>query len=319
MITPEQLFLVKKTLPLFNEKSVECAEEMYRNIFRKDASLRGLFSVEFLTPKVGLRPRDNPNCPFTAAKAGKIDESISVQARILAATIVDFAANIDNINSFQSKIDRICNLHVSRDIRPAHYCVVAKAFEAAAKTVLGDAVTEEEHNAWMAAVMELAGIFIEREKEIREKAEARKGVRNCCLLDHFMFQPYLCFADLLTLIDPCDIDPFSSFFLDQAWSGFRAFHITKDDNSIGKIVLSPSDGKEVCQVGRGQFSCVRMNVEGLGMVHHVRKPLTAMIWSKPNLALSIISRHLLAVNFPSLALSLQFNYSAEFSNSDIDH
>lgn len=188
MITPEQLLLVKKTLPLFNEKSVECAEEMYRNIFRKDASLRGLFSVEFLTPKAGVKPKGNPNCPFAAAKAGKIDESISVQARILAATIVDFAANIDNISSFESKIDRICNLHVSRDIRPAHYGVVAAAFEEAAKTVLGDAVTEEEHNAWMAAVMALAGIFIEREKEIRERAEDRKGVRDCCLLGHFMLQ-----------------------------------------------------------------------------------------------------------------------------------
>lgn len=45
--------------------------------------------------------------------------------------------------------------------------MVADAFDAAARTVLGDSVPEDERKVWMAAVMELSGIFIEREEHSR--------------------------------------------------------------------------------------------------------------------------------------------------------
>lgn len=56
-------------------------------------------------------------------------------------------------------------------------------------------------------------------------------------------------------------------------------------------------------MGRGQFSCVRMKVEGLGTVHHVSTVLAATIWSKTNLALLCQLFHV--TNLPPTFLRLR--------------
>jgi nitric oxide dioxygenase len=176
MLPPAQHALVKKTLPMMQLKSYEVAVEMYRAIFKVHPDLRNLFSLEFLAPKSDRSSSAPPGaCPF--AGHDTLMEPLSMQARILAKTIVDFASKVDNLSAFQGSIDRICSKHVSRDIRPEHYAVVVAAFGAAMKAVFQDDLSADEHAAWTAAVAVLAGIFIEREKCIRDQAQAREGVR----------------------------------------------------------------------------------------------------------------------------------------------
>jgi hypothetical protein len=59
------------------------------------------------------------------------------------------------------------------------------------------------------------------------------------------------------------------FSLKQGWEGFRAFRISRLEiipNST-RLILEPVDGKEVCTPQRGQFVCMRMNVDGFGSIH----------------------------------------------------
>jgi hypothetical protein len=55
----------------------------------------------------------------------------------------------------------------------------------------------------------------------------------------------------------------------QGWEGFRAFRVSRQDSVTNstKLLLEPVDGKEVCVPDRGQFVCMRIDVNGFGSVH----------------------------------------------------
>lgn len=219
--------LVQSSLPSFRAQSYDVSVELYREVFCVDSDLRNLFSLEFLTSKTVSNSRNG--CPFSGSDTLALP--LSMQARILAQSIVDMAARLDNLGPLQRSIDRICNKHVSRDIRPEHYDVVAAAFASAMRTVLEDTLSDEEYAAWNTAIGELAAIFIAREKVIRETAAAREG----------------------------------------GWVGFREFLVDEHvhiDSSSAKFVLVPKDKKPVCTAGKGQFSCVLMNIDTYGTIYY---------------------------------------------------
>jgi hemoglobin-like flavoprotein len=171
VLTEEQLILVKKTLPLFEKDSYAIAIQLYAEIFKFDANLRNLFSLEFLSPKGA----NVSGCPFFNSQT--LCEPISPQARILSQTIVHLASNIENLHENDITVDKIGCKHVSRDVRAEHYEVVKRAFGLALRTVLGGALSEEEHEAWNSAVFELSEMFIKHEQQIRELAKIKRGVR----------------------------------------------------------------------------------------------------------------------------------------------
>jgi nitric oxide dioxygenase len=169
VLSESQLSLIKKTLPLFENNGYEIAVEMYAEVFKVDINIRNLFSLEFLSPK-----RLRSKCPFKGEHT--LSEPLSPQARILSQSIVQLASNIENIHLQEAIIDRIGCKHVSRGVRPEHYSVVVKAFSRAMKSVLGSLITEAEHEAWNSSVLELAGVFIRHEEDLRERAKSKRGV-----------------------------------------------------------------------------------------------------------------------------------------------
>jgi nitric oxide dioxygenase len=173
-LTAEQLNLIKKTLPEFEKNGYKIAVELYAEVFRAHPELRSLFSLEFLAPKSAPPGA----CPFNLVHS--LSEPLSPQARILSRTIVQLASSLEKLHHFDAMISRICNKHVSRNIRPEHYPVVVDAFKSAMKTVLGDQLSEDELEAWNTAVLELSRFFVKREEEIREKAKVKRGVRTSC-------------------------------------------------------------------------------------------------------------------------------------------
>lgn len=220
---------MKDSLPRFQKLGYEVAVELYREVFKVNADLRNLFSLEFLTPKTHTPKAPVGRCPFSGADSLMLP--LSMQARILAQTIVDMASKIDDLSSMDSAIERICNKHVSRDIRAEHYGVVAAAFDAAMHAVLKNDLSADEYAAWNSAIGALAGVFIARETTIRESASAKKG----------------------------------------GWVGFREFLVEQHvemSSASAKFVLVPKDKGLVCAAGRGQFSCVRMQVEDFGTIYH---------------------------------------------------
>lgn len=228
MVSPVEMKLVKESLPRFERRGYDIAVGLYREVFKVDKSLRNLFSLEFLAPKKPAN--DAPSrCPF--AGEDSLELPLSMQARILAQTIVTMASNIDNLSSVDSAIERICNKHVSRDIRAEHYGVVAAAFDSAMRTVLKDELSADEFAAWGSAIGALANVFIARETSIREAAAAKDG----------------------------------------GWVGFRKFTVERqvEMGSAGaKLVLVPVDKGIVSRAGKGQFSCLRMNVDNFGTIYH---------------------------------------------------
>lgn len=234
MASEEQLELVARTLPLVKGKGYELAVELYREIFKVDKNIRNLFSVEFLTPASLI---ETSNVKWMRGSAGacpfgtdSLQEPLSPQAKILANTVVEFATKVGNLDAFEQSIQRICHKHVSRDVRPAHYGVVANCFAAAMQVVFKSDLSNVEFGAWNAAVGVLAGIFIERETSIRKSAASCPG----------------------------------------GWEGFRQFSVKSSEDetdSARRLTLESVDGRAVCHPLEGQFACLRLEVQNFGQVY----------------------------------------------------
>jgi nitric oxide dioxygenase len=60
------------------------------------------------------------------------------QSKALAAAIVVYARNIENLGLLASRVERITQKHVGLQILPRHYPFVADALLGASKDVLGE-------------------------------------------------------------------------------------------------------------------------------------------------------------------------------------
>ncbi len=92
------------------------------------------------------------------------------QPKRLAAAILAFAQNVDRLERIEGAVEKICERHVTTQVRPEHYDAVAAALLPAIKDVLGEAATEPVLKAWGEAYWYLAGIMIEREKRLYGQA-----------------------------------------------------------------------------------------------------------------------------------------------------
>ena len=130
------------------------------------------------------------------------------QPKALAAAIIAYAHNIDQLAALAPAVERIAQKHVGLQILPEHYPYVAEALLGAIKDVLGDAATGEVLSAWGEAYWFLANILIGREKQLYHETETSPG----------------------------------------GWTGWRDFVIAdkrRESEIITSFVLKPQDGKPV--------------------------------------------------------------------------
>jgi nitric oxide dioxygenase len=146
-LAPQTIRIVKATAPVLVQHGVAITTRMYERLF-VDPEIKALFDQ--------------------AAQAS------GEQPRRLAAAIVAFAQNVDNLPALASAVERMASRHVATHVRPEHYPVVAGALLAAIKDVLGEAATGEVLAAWAEAYGFLADVLIKREAELhgRELASA---------------------------------------------------------------------------------------------------------------------------------------------------
>lgn len=161
------LNLVTSSLPIFRAYSKLIAIEMYRRIFHLAPPLKSLFSLDFLS----VRSKAS-SCPLPHHQ---LDTEISAQAQILADSILNFCANVNNMEVFAPVVTRICSKHVSRLVQPEHYAVVAKCFSEAVQEVIGNKISEQQGKAWDKAVLVLADVLIENERKIYKRLEETPG------------------------------------------------------------------------------------------------------------------------------------------------
>src|SRR3954449_2445033 len=141
--------LVKATVPALETHGLAITQRMYARMFQNEA-IRDLFNQSH-HGETGSQPK------------------------ALAASILAYAQNIDNLGALAPAVERIAQKHVGLNILPEHYPHVAEALLGAIKDVLGAAATDEILAAWGEAYWFLAHVLIGRETAIYDGHAAAPG------------------------------------------------------------------------------------------------------------------------------------------------
>lgn len=136
-LSPKSIELVKATAPVVAEHAESITSVMYEILFSKNPELKELF------------------------KNAEPD-----QHKKLAAAVVAYASNIDNLSVLSKAVEKMAQTHVRTSVKPEHYPIVGNALLEAVSKVLGEAATPEILEAWAEAYFFLADILIAREKEL---------------------------------------------------------------------------------------------------------------------------------------------------------
>jgi nitric oxide dioxygenase len=131
---------VKATVPALRVHGLAITTRMYARLF-EDPGIKALFGGA----EMGAEAR---------------------QPRALAAAVLAYAENIDNLAALGGAVEAIAARHVERRIQPQHYEAVAGALLGAIRDVLGETATPEVLQAWGQAYWRLAFILQRREAEL---------------------------------------------------------------------------------------------------------------------------------------------------------
>jgi nitric oxide dioxygenase len=198
-LTPATVAIVKATVPALEEHGTAITTAMYARLFQDD-HIRALFNH---------------------ANQGES----GAQVHALAAAILAYARNIENLGALVPVVERIAYKHVGYNILPAHYPYVANALLAAIREVLGEAASDEVLAAWGEAYWFLANILKAREAVLRSEILAAEG----------------------------------------GWEGWRPFVVAekvRESSRITSFVLRPQDGHPVLRHKPGQYLTFRLKPNG---------------------------------------------------------
>lgn len=148
-LSEQTVAIVKATVPALEAHGLNITRVMYARLFQ-DPAIRDLFNQSH-HGETGSQPK------------------------ALAAAVLAYAKNIDNLDVLRDAVERIAQKHVGLQILPEHYPSVANALLAAIKEVLGGAATDEILNAWGEAYWFLADILIGREAQLYDTLADQPG------------------------------------------------------------------------------------------------------------------------------------------------
>jgi nitric oxide dioxygenase len=144
-LNAETIARVKATVPALAEHGPTITKVMYGHLFQNE-DIRALFN--------------------------HANQESGAQLRALAAAILAYAQNIENLGVLGPVVERIAHKHIGYNILPEHYPFVGDALLRAIAEVLGDAATGDILSAWGEAYWFLAGELKTREAAIRREIEA---------------------------------------------------------------------------------------------------------------------------------------------------
>ncbi|MBR9828812.1 MAG: NO-inducible flavohemoprotein [Oceanospirillales bacterium] len=143
MLTPNQIAIVKSTIPLLASAGSQITDHFYSRMFSHNPELKNIFNMSH-------------------QHSGR-------QSVALFNAVAAYAQHIDNLPVLQAAVERIAQKHTSFDIRPEQYAIVGHHLIHTLKELAPDAFTPEVEDAWTAAYQQLADIFIQREGEIYQQ------------------------------------------------------------------------------------------------------------------------------------------------------
>jgi nitric oxide dioxygenase len=138
-LSRETIAIVKSTAPALQRHGLAITQRMYERLFA-DEEIKALFDE-------------------AAQETGE-------QPKRLAAAILAYAKNVDNLGALTQAVQRMAERHVEVGVRREHYPAVAAALLPAIADVLGDAVDQAVLDAWGEAYWFLAEILIGAEAEM---------------------------------------------------------------------------------------------------------------------------------------------------------
>jgi nitric oxide dioxygenase len=145
----QQKEIVQATVPVLQQHGETITTVFYETLFDEHPSLFNIFN------------------PANQRNGG--------QARSLAASILTYAAHIDQLDQLGGMVSRITHKHASLEVQPEHYPIVGDHLLRAIRTVLGDAATPEIIDAWAAAYGQLAEIMTGVEQKLYTEGQNQPG------------------------------------------------------------------------------------------------------------------------------------------------
>eukprot|EP00164_Ancoracysta_twista_P002593 GFYU01003449.1.p1 GENE.GFYU01003449.1~~GFYU01003449.1.p1 ORF type:complete len:443 (-),score=116.68 GFYU01003449.1:47-1276(-) len=189
-MTQAQIDIIKATAPVVGENALKITKTFYPIMFKNNPEV-----LQFFNPA---------------------NQRTGRQPEALANAVVAYATNIDNLGVLGAAVEIMAVKHVALGIKAEHYGIVGSNLMKAIHEVLGDAVTEEVHDAWAAAYGQLADILIDAEAKMYDDLANREG----------------------------------------GWNGWRPFTVIRKDVEAGNIVtfeLEPVDKKPVSAIIPGEY------------------------------------------------------------------
>ncbi|KAL4874876.1 globin-like protein [Aspergillus karnatakaensis] len=151
-LSPEQVQLIKATVPVLQEHGVTITKLFYDNMLKAHPELHTVFNV-----------------------SNKVHGH---QPLALAGALFAYATYIDDLGVLTPAVERICHKHASLYIQPEGYEIVGKYLLEAMGQVLGDALTPPLLEAWGVAYWQLANLMIGKEKELYAAADGWVDFRD---------------------------------------------------------------------------------------------------------------------------------------------
>ncbi|KAG8415860.1 hypothetical protein J3459_014020 [Metarhizium acridum] len=143
-LTAQQIATVKSTAPVVKQYGKTITTTFYKNMLSAHPELKNYFSLK--------------------------NQQSGAQSAALANAVFAYASYIDDLPKLSGAVERIAQKHASLFIKPDQYPIVGKYLVGAFAEVLGNALTPEVAEAWVAAYGQLADIFIQREKQLYSDA-----------------------------------------------------------------------------------------------------------------------------------------------------
>ena len=138
-MNPQQIELVKATVPVLRENGVALTSYFYQRMLKNNPELKNVFNLDH--------------------------QSTGRQPRALAAAVLAYAENIENPGVLAKAVERITTKHVSLDIEPEQYSIVGDNLLHSISEVLNVPFESELIEAWKQAYLQLADILIGVEKQ----------------------------------------------------------------------------------------------------------------------------------------------------------
>lgn len=148
-ITPEQIQLIKGTIPVLRESGEALTSHFYNRMLNGNPHLKEVFNLGH--------------------------QRSGAQARSLAGAVLAYAENIENPSVLAPVIDLIAHKHVSLEIQAPDYNIVGENLLHSISEVLNIPMDHELIQAWAAAYGILADVLIGAEKAIYDEHAQTQG------------------------------------------------------------------------------------------------------------------------------------------------